>query len=139
VRNWVGKNYSPVLIAAGVVLLLALPSVLIRSARPLAAGWDDLAFCLELGSFDGKKRLTLADDGSASLEDEPSSGAEAISGRWKVSEQRGPLPNLIWRPGDLVRANRTSRRGHVHIGCRGCIRRQPATKLVRCSARRFTT
>jgi hypothetical protein len=44
----VGKNYLRVLIAAGVMLLLALPAVLTQSAKPLAAGWDDLAFCLDL-------------------------------------------------------------------------------------------
>jgi len=48
VRQWLRKNYLRVSIAAGVILLLALPTVLTRSQGPIAAGWDDLVFCLDL-------------------------------------------------------------------------------------------
>jgi hypothetical protein len=88
VGDWVRKNYLRVLIGAGLILLLALPTVLTRSAKPVAAGWDDLVFCLDLVSFDGKKSLTLADDGIATMEDKTSGSAKATSGTWEVSGQR---------------------------------------------------
>ena len=88
VRQWLGKNYLRVSIAAGLILLLALPTVLTRSARPIAAGWDDLVFCLDLVSFDGKKRLSLADDGSATLVDTANSPGKTMVGTWELSRRQ---------------------------------------------------
>jgi hypothetical protein len=80
VQRWVKKNHLPIFVAAGAILLLALPTILTRSAKPIAAGWEDLVFCLDLVSFDGKKRLTLADGGIATIEDKTNSGTKAIAG-----------------------------------------------------------
>jgi hypothetical protein len=88
VQRWVKKNHLPIFVAAGAILLLALPTILTRSAKPIAAGWEDLVFCLDLVSFDGKKRLTLADDGVATIEDKTNSGTKAIAGTWELSGQR---------------------------------------------------
>jgi hypothetical protein len=87
VWQWVLKNYVGILIAAGVLLVLSLPTVLTRSRspKPLAAGWDDLVFCLDLVSFDGKARLTLADDGVATLEEKTGDNAKTTSGSWAFS------------------------------------------------------
>jgi hypothetical protein len=83
-----GQHYRRVLIAVGVLILLALPTVFTRSAKPLAAGWDDLAFCLDLVSFDGTKRLALADDGVATLEDKATPDKQSIAGTWKLSAKQ---------------------------------------------------
>ena len=86
--GWLGQHYRRVLIAAGVLILLALPTVFTRSAKPLAPGWDDLAFCLDLVSFDGTKHLALADDGVATQDDKTTPDKQSVTGTWKISTKR---------------------------------------------------
>lgn len=50
-----------------------------------AAGWDDLALCSELSSFDGEKSLALREDGRAELVDQTSAdNITTTQGRWRL-------------------------------------------------------
>jgi hypothetical protein len=51
--------------------------------RPTTPGWTDLILCSETISLDGKKTLSLGDDGTATLTEEGDDKKEnAIKGKW---------------------------------------------------------
>jgi hypothetical protein len=62
-----------------------LPALLTRPAKPIPAGWDDLAFCLDLVSFDGARALSLSNDGTATIEDKSRSPSAKEIGMWELS------------------------------------------------------
>lgn len=58
--------------------------------RPGAAGWEDLALCSELSSFDGEKSLTLHNDGRADLIERTSAdNFTKTEGAWKLRDGAG--------------------------------------------------
>jgi hypothetical protein len=56
-------------------------------ARPSAAGWENLALCSELSSFDGEKSLALHEDGRADLVDHTSAdNITRTEGTWRLRD-----------------------------------------------------
>jgi hypothetical protein len=56
---------------------------------PAVAGWDDLILCSDLVSFDGKKTLSLDEDGTASLHDNSDTQRLSEKGKWQLGSRPG--------------------------------------------------
>jgi hypothetical protein len=54
---------------------------------PAVAGWDDLILCSDLVSFDGKKTLSLDEDGTASLDDNSEAQRLTQKGEWELGNR----------------------------------------------------
>jgi hypothetical protein len=81
------KDWAKVAIGLSIAALLLVvwpkitstPQKNTKSATP---GWEDLILCSELVSFDGKKTLSLFDDGTAELKDNSDTEKLSAKGKW---------------------------------------------------------
>jgi hypothetical protein len=84
-----GTSRKIIVILCAATAIIFVASRLIGSSRLIPEGWDDLAFCLNLVSIDGKKHLTLSDDGTATVEETSGSKLEKMTGTWELSDKGG--------------------------------------------------
>jgi hypothetical protein len=83
--------YPTVVVGLGYYMFFWRPSSS-PEARPSAVGWEGLALCSELSSFDGTKSMALLDDGRADLVDHASTdNVTRTEGRWRL---RGGAKNV---------------------------------------------
>jgi hypothetical protein len=86
------NDWTKVIAGLGVVALLwfVLPKFggsTQPATVPTVAGWDDLISCSDLVSFDGKKTLSLNEDGTASLDDNSEAKRLTQKGKWELGNQ----------------------------------------------------
>jgi hypothetical protein len=60
-----------------------------KKAVAAAQGWDDLAACSELASFDGKRTLSLWSDGTATIEEKTGAERSKIKAKWRPGNRPG--------------------------------------------------
>ena len=85
--QWAAMILCPTLVVGLGYYIFFWPTNSSSKTVASAAGWDDLALCSELSSFDGEKSLVLHEDGRADLADHTSADNVTKSeGSWKLRD-----------------------------------------------------